>query len=177
MMITNAGAILKVSIIKSFILIILFFIINSCTNPFAPRLETDEENINFKIGDLSSIEGLFKNFQFAYMFRDTLIYGQLLHKDFIFSYRDYEIGADVNWGREDEMRIHNALFQNSKRLDLVWNNILSISPDSSNIIRSFNLTITFNPTDIIMIDGRVNLELKKESNKWKIVTWVDESNY
>ncbi len=71
----------------------------------------------------------------------------------------------------------SGLFQNSQRLDLVWNNINSISGDSSHIVRSFNLTITFNPTDIIYIDGRVNLTLAKENNKWKILRWIDESNF
>jgi len=50
--------------------------------------------------------------------------------------------------------------------------------DSTRIIRSFNLTITFNPTDIIFVDGRVNLTLAKDENKkWKILRWADESNF
>ncbi len=76
------------------------------------------------------------------------------------------------------MRITNSLFNNSERLDLVWNNIVAITEDSTNIVRSFNLTITFNPTDIVFIDGKVNLQLKKtDKNKWKILTWIDESNF
>lgn len=76
------------------------------------------------------------------------------------------------------MRVTDGLFQNSQRLDLVWNNIVSSTADSTRIIRSFNLTITFNPTDIIFVDGRVNLELIKGSDqRWKILRWYDESNY
>jgi len=49
---------------------------------------------------------------------------------------------------------------------------------STNIIRSFDLTITFNPTDIIDVDGRINLTLRKnEENKWQITNWLDESNF
>jgi hypothetical protein len=53
-----------------------------------------------------------------------------------------------------------------------------MTSDSTNIIRSFDLTITFNPTDIIDVDGRINLTLRKnEENKWQITNWLDESNF
>ncbi len=88
------------------------------------------------------------------------------------------MGADISWGRDEDMRITDGLFQNAQRLDIIWNNIVSAAGDSSRIIRSFNLTITFNPTDIIFVDGRVNFELKKDSDeRWRILRWYDESNY
>ncbi|MEJ5350277.1 MAG: hypothetical protein WHS65_01665 [Melioribacteraceae bacterium] len=153
-------------------------IISSCVNPFAPKLDENLSSSQSLISDLSSVDGVFKNFQYAYTFKDTLIYSQLLDKNFVFTYRDYNIGADVSWGRDEEMRVTYGLFQNSQRLDLVWNNIVSISGDSTHIVRSFNLTITFNPTDIVYIDGKVNLELNKDTNnKWKIIHWIDESNF
>jgi len=149
----------------------------SCVNPFAPKIDETLGEAKGLISDQSDVEGVFQNFQYAYAFKDTLIYSQLLNKDFSFSYRDYDIGADISWGRDEEMKVSSGLFQNSHRLDLVWNNINSISGDSTRIVRSFNLTIAFNPTDIIFIDGRVNLTLIKENNKWKILRWVDESNF
>ena len=79
------------------------------------------------------------------------------------------------------MRTTNGLFQNSERLDLIWNNIVLSTIDSldANIVRSFNLNITFNPTDVVRIDGRVNLSLQQdpESKKWRITRWLDESNF
>lgn len=131
------------------------------------------------ISDLTSVDGVFKNLQYAYTFKDTTIYGDLIANNFSFIYRDYDLGFDVSWGRDDEMKVTYGLFQNSQRLDLIWNNILLISSDSSNIVRSFNLTITFNPTDIVVVDGKVNLSLQKNqsTNKWAINKWIDESNY
>lgn len=130
------------------------------------------------ISNQTDIGGVFQNFQYAYTFKDTLIYRQVLDKSFTFTYRDYDLGADVSWGRDDEMKVTYGLFQNSQRLDLIWNNIVSMTGDSTRIIRSFNLTITFNPTDIIYVDGRVNLTLAKDENKkWKILRWADESNF
>lgn len=162
---------------KIIFIILLMFLILSCINPFAPKLDETGSSSEFDISDLSNIDGVFRNFQYAYTFKDTLIYGEILNRDFVFSFRDYEIGADVSWGRDEEMKIHHGLFQNTQRLDLVWNKIISMSMDSTNIIRSFNLTVTFNPTDIILITGKVNLTLRKTDNIWQIINWIDESNF
>jgi hypothetical protein len=102
----------------------------------------------------------------------------LLSANFTFSYTDYDLGADVSWGRDDEMKTTNGLFQNSQSLDLIWNEIVSITGDSTEVTRSFNLTVTFNPTNIIYINGRVDLTLTKSpDNTWKIVHWIDQSNF
>lgn len=146
-------------------------------NPFAPSIDENLGSEKGLISDQKTIEGVFQNFQYVYTFKDTLIYSQLLDKNFSFIYRDYDKGVDVSWGRDEEMKVTYGLLQNTQRLDLIWNNIISMTSDSTHIVRSFNLTITFNPTDIIFVDGRVNLELKKSENKWKIFRWIDESNF
>lgn len=105
----------------------------------------------------------------------------MISENFIFTYRDYDLGFDVSWGRDDEMKTTYGLFQNTQRIDLIWNNIISSSIDTldANIIRGFNLTITFNPTDVIRLDGRVNMALQRKStdSKWQIARWIDESNF
>ena len=103
----------------------------------------------------------------------------MLAPEFVFSFKDYDLGGvDVSWGREEEMKTTYGLFQNTQRLDLIWNNIVAVNSDSTNIIRSFNLTITFNPTSIAFVDGKVNLTLRKnDEDKWQITRWVDESNF
>ena len=117
---------------------------NSCVNPFAPSIDENLGSNEGLISNQTDIGGVFQNFQYAYTFKDTLIYRQVLDKSFTFTYRDYDLGADVSWGRDDEMKVTYGLFQNSQRLDLIWNNIVSMTGDSTRIIRSFNLTITFN---------------------------------
>jgi hypothetical protein len=168
--------------IKFFLILTLFAaLFSACTNPFAPKFDANIDNGGPAISDQTTIEGVFQNFQYAYTFSDTLIYGNLLSPDFTFTYRDYENGYDVNWGRDEDMRTTNGLFENSQRLDLIWNNIITSTVDSldANIVRSFNLNITFNPTDVVRIDGRVNLSLRQdpESKKWQITRWLDESNF
>lgn len=161
--------------------IIFYLSIIGCTNPFAPKLEENFENISNLISDQKTINGVLQNFKLAYTFKDSTLYGKTMENNFIFIYKDYDKGVDVFWGRDEEMRATNGLFQTTQRLDLVWNNTLAENIDSlkASITKSFNLTVTFNPSDIIRIDGfaSLNLERKTINDQWKIYRWRDESNY
>ena len=152
----------------------------SCVNPFAPGLDTSVEGLEL-LGDQKTIEGVFQNFRYSYTFKDTAVYSRLLDENFVFVYRDYDKGQDISWGKIDEMRATYGLFRNAQNLDLVWNNIIIDTGDSvyRNIVRGFNLTITFNPADIVRIDGRANFIFQRNSpnQPWLIVFWRDESNY
>ena len=163
-----------------FILFLLIFVSGCTTNPFAPKFDESSDGSS-TISDLKTVEGVFQNLQYSYTFKDTLIYGEFISQDFVFTYRDYDKGFDESWGRDDEMKATHGLFQNAQRIELIWNNIILSTVDSlnANIIRGFNLTITFNPTSIDRADGRVNLALRKNINtdKWQIVSWIDESNF
>jgi hypothetical protein len=167
----------RLSTILIFLSVITFF---GCENPFAPGLYTDNDNGGGVLSDLSTSDGVFINLKYAYTFKDTSIYSALIKDDFIFTFRDYDLGADITWGRDEELRTTSGLFSNSERLDLVWNNIVLSSGDSTkiNIVRTFNLTITFNPNDIVRINGRVNLNIERNAvtKKWQIARWIDESN-
>ncbi|NUN07970.1 MAG: hypothetical protein HUU54_02220 [Ignavibacteriaceae bacterium] len=152
-----------------------------CDNPFAPRLDFSEDSGNSPLADQTTIDGVFRNLQYAYTFKDTSIYSGILAPEFIFTYRDYDQGLDISWGKDEEMKVTYGLFSNTERLDLIWNNIVFSSEDSSysTIIRGFNLTITFNPNDIFRLDGKVNITLRRDltSQKWQITKWIDESNF
>jgi hypothetical protein len=149
-----------------------------CINPFAPGRD---DSPSAPTCDPNTVDGIFQCFQAAYTFRDTTLYGQLVDGQFIFVYRNYDIGIDVTWGRDEEMRSTYGLFQNAQKLDLIWNNVVSSSAESTrvNVVRGFNLTIVFNPSDIERIDGYANLtfERLRVSDPWKIVLWRDESNF
>ncbi|HTR82582.1 MAG TPA: hypothetical protein VMM58_13215 [Bacteroidota bacterium] len=158
-------------------------IFSGCLNPFAPALNDANLGSGSVLGDQTTIDGIFQNFKQAYLFKDTTIYGQVLAPDFIFVYRDYDKGVDVFWGRDDDMRTTNGLFQNAQRLDLVWNNTVPMNGDTTdlkiNVTRNFNLTVTFSPSDIVNIDGYASLTLERSSSKdvWRIARWDDQSNY
>jgi len=164
---------------RLFLLIIIHcsLILSSCDNIFSPKF--DNSTPTSILTDQKTVEGLFQNFKYAYTFKDTTVYGNLLAEDFVFTYRDYSSGFDVSWDRATEMRTTNGLFQNSQKLDVVWNNIIFQGGDSldQNIKRSFNLTITFNPSDIVRLNGFADMNLHRNSTEdvWKIKRWRDES--
>src|SRR2546427_6877483 len=139
-----------------FICVLAAISLQGCFNPFAPKLDTSPSNENI-LSDQKTIEGVFQNFKYAYTFKDTSIYGQLLDDDFIFTYYDYDLGVDVSWDRATDMKTTSGLFQNTQDLNLIWNNIVFQEGDSLtvDVKRSFNLTITFNPSDIINFYGFV----------------------
>jgi hypothetical protein len=165
---------------KLSIIFLFSFCSLSCLNPFAPGLD---ETTGRGIGpDLMTVEGVFCILQTAYSFKDTTQYGSVLAPDFTFIYRDYDAGVDVTWGRVQEMRSAYGLFQNVQMLLLIWNNV--VTADSSgdtvhNVVRSFNLTVTFNPSDVERIDGYANMQLKRANRNaaWQVVRWRDESNF
>jgi hypothetical protein len=154
--------------------------ITGCINPFAPRLLQGQDGASL-LSDQRTADGVFQNFRYAYIFKDTLTYGQLLAPDFTFVYRNYERNIDVSWGRDEDMFATNGLFRSAQALDLVWNDIINSAGDSlvSDVSRGFVLTITFNPSDVIQLNGRVNLRLARSSPQepWKIRRWRDESNF
>lgn len=172
---------LKGGYIRKIFLIFILPILVGCKNPFAPSFDESGGSSNSVISDQKTLEGVFQNFQYAYAVKDTSIYGNLLSSDFIFIYKDDTQPVNPSWRRDEDMRTTYGLFQNAQQLDLIWNNIVLSVGDSlsANIERGFNLTITFNPTDVIRIDGRVNLFLSRIStdSKWQIIKWIDESNF
>jgi hypothetical protein len=164
-----------------FLICVIFFLLCGCVNPFAPALDESTQDNSSVLGDQKTVEGVLQNFKQSYSFKDTTIYGRLLANNFIFVYRDYDKGVDISWGRDDDLRTTFGLFQNADRLDLVWNNVIAQSGDSlkMTVTRNFNLTVTFNPTDVVRIEGYANLTLERlqATEFWHITQWRDESNF
>ncbi len=165
---------------NKYIIIALVFmcaVIASCDNIFAPKL--DDSGSSNIISDQMTVDGVYTNFKYAYTFKDTSVYSGLLTDDFIFIYRDYESGFDVSWDKPTEMRTTSRLFQNSQKTDIIWNNITTYLGDSLNVNvkRGFNLTITFNPSNVVRLFGFADMNFTRPdvSSPWKIKKWRDES--
>ncbi|MCI0474111.1 MAG: hypothetical protein L0Y76_11065 [Ignavibacteria bacterium] len=162
---------------KILFVVLTAYMLISCDNIFSPKL--DESNSNELLTDQKTIEGFFTNFRYAYTFKDTSIYSALLTDDFIFTYYDYENGFEVSWDKPTEMRTTSRLFQNSQKTDIIWNNIVVYLGDSLNVNvkRSFNLTITFNPSNVVRLYGFADMNFTRQSadGAWRILKWKDES--
>jgi hypothetical protein len=163
----------------SFIFLIAFFV--SCTNPFAPGIK-DRENMSDILGDQKTVDGVFANFKYSYLFKDTLVYGKLLANDFTFVYKNPE-SPDLNksWGRSEDMISTNNLFKGTQNLNLIWDDVLIAVGDSTaqDISRGFTLSVTFSEQDKVYLYGKVifRLEREKAEEVWKIKKWIDESYY
>lgn len=166
---------------KSLPILILVFVLAGCENPFAPKLSTQQAAPSGFLSDQTTVDGVFQNFVYAYTFRDTTVYSRLIAPNFTFTYRDYDRGVDVAWGRDDEMRSTSMMFKFVNRLILNWNNIVSLTEDSlhATVTRGFTLTVAFNPADIEEVDGKAYFELDRASpsSPWQISFWKDESNF
>ena len=149
----------------------------SC-NPFAPGIDNTISQNGFSA---DSINGYFEVFRAAYQFKDTTYYGKLLAPNFVFSYRNYDRGLDLEWGRDEEMQTTGSLFTSSESLDLLWGNILDSSGTDTifDITRSFSLDITLNLGEILHVDGRAifNLVRPTKNDPWQAIRWRDESNF
>ncbi len=171
------------NIAYKFLIVLSFAVISiesGCENPFAPKLGNSSSS-GAVLGDQRTIEGVFQNFRYAYRYKDTLAYGRLLTTDFTFIYRNYDRGVDLSWGRDEDMMTTAGLFQTAQSIDLVWNDIVYSIGDSLtyDVSRSFTMAITFDITDVLRVQGRVNFRLFRASpsDVWMISRWRDESNY
>ncbi len=171
---------LKPQILLLFFAFVTATVVYSCTNPFAPALTAIDDGHSL-YSDQTTIEGVFDNFRLAYQYKDTTEYGKLLNYDFLFLYHNYDKGVDNKWGRAEDMLTTYNLFNSAQSLDLIWNSVLVSAGDSTlqEISRGFTLTIVFQPEDIVTIQGRAILTMKRDSTgePWKISMWKDESNY
>lgn len=158
----------------------LSLMLHAGCNPFAPALDSDLSPESTLLGDQHTVEGVFQNIQYAYTYRDTLIYGNLLHPDFQFRYFNSERGTDVAFNRDEEMRITWNLFRGADQIDLQWNSIHSMDGDSVlvKVTRGYNLRITLQANETFVIEGLATLRLTRDqpTDVWRIRLWRDDSN-
>lgn len=151
-------------------------------NPFAPDLEEGDPFGNL-LGDPTTIDGFFTNFQSAYELRDISLYEPLLDSSFVFLYYDFDAQVQREWGFAQELESTRRLFQNSSLVRLQWNQTLSQdttgAPTQARVIRSFNLTITLESGEVFRGDGNVNFLLVRRAAEtpWKLRRWRDESEF
>lgn len=153
----------------------------SACNPFAPGVDPDLQVNSSVLGDQRTILGVFQNIQYAYTYRDTLIYGSLLHPDFQFRYFNPDRGSDVIFNRDEEVRTTYNLFKGASLLDLQWNDIVGQEGDSieTDVTRAYTLRIALQANDVLRIEGRATLRFVRNAptDVWLIRTWRDDSSF
>lgn len=153
----------------------------SC-NPFAPALEEGDPFATL-LGDPTTIDGFFTNFKTAYELRDMSLYEPLLDSSFIFTYYDFDVQVEKQWGFAQDVESTRGLFQNASLIRLQWNQIISQSffdnDNQARVVRSFALTINLETGDVFRGDGNVNFVLSRDTTglPWQLIRWRDESEF
>ena len=153
----------------------------SCINPFAPKLD-EQPGENNLITLQKSPEEVLQNFRYAYTFRDSLLYADLLDSSFTFEYFDASIGesgAFQSWGRDIDLRTTGGLFRAFDGIELIWLNTIyqaSISDVEEMLYRNFRLTLVGSELNVTLQGYAIFTFRLNDDGKWRIKRWVDESN-
>lgn len=156
-----------------------------CFNPFAPK-PIDSLELNQIITQQKTPEEVLQNFKYAYAFRDSVLYSNLLDSSFVFIFFNPNYGTsgiDENWTRDDDLRTTGRLFRNfNVKRDITWNNTIYKFQDDSlgvaEIAKSFHLNLISD--DVIRnITGNAIFTFRRspQDSVWRITRWKDNSNY
>lgn len=152
-------------------------------NPFAPKLEDVVVDKNQVLGNRKSISGLFDWFRASYELRDSLLYGQMLARDFQFSYLDFTNNNTVYWDRDIDMRTTYNLFRAAKSTSVQWQHYVytdTLASDTvANVERYFNVTVVLDDQSIFRSTGSARIRLRRPTanDYWQIQSWFDKSDF
>ena len=165
--------------ILSFVLLLIFLL--GC-NPFAPELIESGPRSAIITGQRTPDEVL-TNFRYAYVFKDSLIYSDVLDSSFLFISKNYGSTppTDINWGRDVDIKATVGLFRHFDVLELNWGGKLSEGFISDSTF--YEIKITFQLTldggrDIPTVKGEALFNFKRNrSEVWKNSRWEDLSSF
>ena len=167
---------------KAALLCALIACLTGC-NPFAPSLEDVVADRNQVLGNRKSIAGLFEWFRSSYELRDTLLYGQMLARDFQFSYFDFTNNNTIYWDRDMDMRTTYNLFRSAQSTSVQWQHYVYADTTASDTLaaveRYFNVTIVLDDQSIFRSTGSARLSMRRRNKNdfWQIVSWFDKSDF
>jgi len=174
---------------KLFVLLGLVLLVR-CINPFAPSLTDNSGAQNQILTEQKTPEEVLINFSYAYNFKDSLVYSDLLDSSFLFISKNFATDpvTNISWGRDVDIKTTVGLFHHFQTLNLIWEatvyaRFLNDEHTQKEIKKSFKLTldggIEFPP-----ISGEALFIFKKRianppdtSGIWKITRWEDLSRF
>ncbi|MDZ7374380.1 MAG: hypothetical protein ONB23_10475 [candidate division KSB1 bacterium] len=163
-------------------MVALACLLADCVNPFAPRLRESPEG-DLIITEQRTPEEALQNFDYAYTFKDSLLYADLLDSAFVFVYYDPNAGPGgrfESWGRDVDLRTTGRLFRAFDVIDLSWGSTTyeRIEGETAELAKTFRLNLVSETGDF-QLSGIAVFTLRKcpSDGKWRIVRWKDESEF
>ncbi len=152
----------------------------ACFNPFAPALDQNPAPV-IKITEQATPEETLQNFIYAYTFKDSLVYDNILDSSFVFVYFDPTLGTSglfASWNRDVELKTTGRLFRHSEVLTLVWDSTIYETQEgmTAELAKTLHLHI-FGSYGEFNLTGSAIFNFRKSpyDNKWRITRWKDES--
>lgn len=167
---------------RPYLHISLLILLTACINPFAPGLTEDDDPGSQILTDQKTPEEVLTNFSYAYNFKDSLVYADLLDSSFQFIFIDYDTDQPTsdNWGRDKDIQTTVKMFRHFQSLDLVWGETTSrvyLNEDSSQVElkKTFQLTLDGGETIPSISGWALFTFIRKKTGVWKIIRWDDLS--
>ena len=165
-----------ITIMLATTLTVLFW---QCQNPFAPAVARDEVQGALLLTEQKTPDQVLQNFQYAYTFKDSLVYSEILDTTFIFISTNFNVSPPeaIVWGRDQELKTTGRMFRFFNTLDLTWGaRAVPNPPDSTDeYIQKMTFTLTLDGGNAIpTLIGEVTFTFIKRGERWYIARWQDE---
>jgi hypothetical protein len=164
--------------LKPFILTLMLL---AC-NPFAPTYDDNISTTAIILTDQQTPQDVMTNFAFAYNFKDSLVYSDLIDTTFLFLSKNFDTNpvTDLTWGRDTDLKTTAGLFKSFNTINLVWGGtIFERTLDSTHVELKQVFQLTLDGGIVIpTLNGEALFILRKNtSGRWKITRWEDKPTF
>ena len=162
-----------------FVSICFVSILLRCQNPFAPSIAGEDVGGALLLTEQKNPDEVLQNFQYAYTFKDSLVYSEVLDSAFIFVSTNFNVSPPeaIVWGRDQELKTTGRMFRFFNTIDLVWGSRPLPDPpaNSETFSRKITFTLTLDGGSAIpTLIGEVTFTFIKRGERWYISRWQDE---
>jgi hypothetical protein len=160
----------------------LALIVLACFNPFAPSLDPSPDPSN-RITEQENPGEVLQNFRYAYTFKDSVLYSDIIDDSFVFEYFDPNIapsGGFRTWGRDVDLRTTGRFFDSFDVIELTWLNVIDSTTTDDGAVRYFQrFSLNLFGSQLNYVFTGTAIFTFKESpsdGRWRIVGWKDETD-